>query len=351
LEKERIDWIDLAKGFGMLLVIFAHVGQFSIISFFIVSFHMPFFFLISGYTFSNKKYPNFTAFVKKRIKTLIIPYLCFSLLGYLFLLYKCNFFSECPYSLVTPIPGAFLAIRASHWTDSNPTLWFVACLFTTEVLFFLILNFFKKNNIIILILFTFSLIGYAYTKYFIRPLPWSIDAACIAILFYGTGFIVKENRILDKVNGIIFFLLLIVGITAALNNSQVDMFASLYGNYFLFVIAAFSNSIAFLWLSKFLNKSYVLQYIGKNSLIYLALHQSIILFFINQALHSNLLKGVNQQLTSMYPALPVFYTLITVVVTIPIIFIINNYLPFLLGKTSATNVSKSDIALTLTKEE
>lgn len=56
---KRIEWIDIAKGIGMLLVIFGHFGMSpkgkEIISFVKSSFHMPLFFFISGLFFKESE--------------------------------------------------------------------------------------------------------------------------------------------------------------------------------------------------------------------------------------------------------------------------------------------------------
>lgn len=47
----RIQWVDIAKGMAMLFVIIGHTAPFgSMERNFIFSFHMPLFFLLSGYT-------------------------------------------------------------------------------------------------------------------------------------------------------------------------------------------------------------------------------------------------------------------------------------------------------------
>lgn len=47
--KERVTYVDFAKGVTILFVIIGHMSQISIIlKYFIFSFHMPMFFLTSG---------------------------------------------------------------------------------------------------------------------------------------------------------------------------------------------------------------------------------------------------------------------------------------------------------------
>ncbi len=73
---KRIEYIDIARGIGILLVVMGH-NDFSLVSPFayklIYSFHMPLFFFLSGY-FLNTTI-GFWDFFKKRFNSLIKPYL------------------------------------------------------------------------------------------------------------------------------------------------------------------------------------------------------------------------------------------------------------------------------------
>lgn len=77
LQKERLDWIDIAKGFGIILVIVGHGLCGKKLSYLIFSFHMPLFFLIDG--IFCKDYKVFSSehvhFIKKIFSRLIIPYI------------------------------------------------------------------------------------------------------------------------------------------------------------------------------------------------------------------------------------------------------------------------------------
>ena len=72
---KRIEYLDIAKGIGILLVVLGH-NDFEVISLFaqrlIYSFHMPLFFFLSGY-FINTAVPFFD-FFKKRFNALMKPY-------------------------------------------------------------------------------------------------------------------------------------------------------------------------------------------------------------------------------------------------------------------------------------
>lgn len=94
----RIEWIDSARGIAILLVVVGHVvggytGKYSVPQYqriidFIVdaiyTFHMPLFFMISGYVFGLKNYDwsieKYTIFVSNKARNLLIPYFLFSTL-------------------------------------------------------------------------------------------------------------------------------------------------------------------------------------------------------------------------------------------------------------------------------
>ena len=73
---KRIEYLDIARGIGILLVVLGH-NDFEAISLFIhqviYSFHIPLFFFLSGY-FINISIPFFD-FVKKRFNALLKPFL------------------------------------------------------------------------------------------------------------------------------------------------------------------------------------------------------------------------------------------------------------------------------------
>lgn len=70
--------LDIMKGIGILLVVFAHVYHNSGL---IYLFHMPLFFILSGAAMTYSK-SGFS--LKKKAKTLLIPYFLFSLLCFVY---------------------------------------------------------------------------------------------------------------------------------------------------------------------------------------------------------------------------------------------------------------------------
>ena len=69
---KRIDWVDAAKGVGILMVMFGHNWLDARYCFYLYAFHMPLFFLLAGYTFSDKR--NLKVYILQKSKVLLIPY-------------------------------------------------------------------------------------------------------------------------------------------------------------------------------------------------------------------------------------------------------------------------------------
>ena len=125
--------INFLKALAILIVVSGHL-EFSLIPMFPpYSFQVILFFFIAGMLFKEKY--GFFELVKKRIKTLIIPYFLYEIfyIGITF--------------LIAPIVGKFWGMRVNfynelimpfltgHQLDLISPLWFVPCLFITLILY------------------------------------------------------------------------------------------------------------------------------------------------------------------------------------------------------------------------
>ena len=86
---ERKQWIDTLKAVAIFLVVCGHYVHTPVVKAFIYSFHMHLFFMISGFLYHKKD--TFGKLVIKKAKTLLVPYLIFSLIGYGFFLLRRRF--------------------------------------------------------------------------------------------------------------------------------------------------------------------------------------------------------------------------------------------------------------------
>ncbi|MEO8723055.1 MAG: acyltransferase family protein [Sphingobium sp.] len=72
----RLEWVDAAKGLGIILVVIAHVWTRGFVRDFIYSFHMPLFFLLSGYMSKPRPMGDF---LFKQLRAMAVPYVAFLL--------------------------------------------------------------------------------------------------------------------------------------------------------------------------------------------------------------------------------------------------------------------------------
>lgn len=77
--KQRYDWLDVMKGFTMILVVFGHAlnsqGFYEhSVNVWIHEFHMPFFFLLSGFLAEKTLKRRLKENIIKKFKTLILPF-------------------------------------------------------------------------------------------------------------------------------------------------------------------------------------------------------------------------------------------------------------------------------------
>ena len=70
-KSKRVMFIDIAKGIAIICIILGHLGI-NNINRVVFTFHVPIFFMITGY-FINKKY-TIKEFIINKFKRLIVPY-------------------------------------------------------------------------------------------------------------------------------------------------------------------------------------------------------------------------------------------------------------------------------------
>lgn len=193
--KRRIQWIDSARGIAMLCVIFGHMNIGSVWNKIIFSFHMPIFFLISGYFL--KKEENRT-FVKKKAKHLLIPYvftsICLISLSQILnmskvILHKDNIYPANKL-FIEWIKAVILGSGRRTdflWIHSDiavGAIWFLLALFFSQCM----VHFFMKKRFAVLSIIGIAILGIATAKYI--WLPWSMQSAAAAAVFIMIGYIV-----------------------------------------------------------------------------------------------------------------------------------------------------------------
>ena len=152
MEKQRILWMDIAKAFGILVVLIVHSGiSLGPVTFFGGMFYMPVFFVLAGMTFTWRKEETFGAFVKKKARRLLVPYLGYNLFLFLFFFVKDsmltgNVASESFFPLLgilysrNSLFGRGAAENVYFMQILNAPTWFLTGLFVSLVVFWILMQ-------------------------------------------------------------------------------------------------------------------------------------------------------------------------------------------------------------------
>ncbi len=358
MAKERKYYFDMAKGIGIILVVMGHLEYISIpLRYFIASYHMPMFFVISGMLMcmTGEENKEVGRTVKGKLTRMAIPYLAFSILY-----------------LIIEIGYGYMTGTWNFWTWIQD-LWLSICLYGISVLWFLPAMFFgflllyflrKKTShtvtIIAVVILTVIMYGLtfvleymkvAFTYNFIMselyyPLAMAVRSffamAYLAVGYYTYYLLQRPSAILDRVRklprilGVVVSLVLL-GIVAYLSqvNGAVDIHFLIFGNPLIYIFNSLAGSgavILLCWTLEPLAKTIpcrILRYYGENSLIVMATHINSYILYCSIIVAMHVVKYVTR--AKNY----IFCTLILVIVFVSEIFvieIINRFFPFFAGK-------------------
>jgi polysaccharide biosynthesis protein PslL len=294
---KRIEYLDIARGIGILLVVLGH-NDFEAISLFvhqvIYSFHIPLFFFLSGY-FINISIPFFD-FVKKRFNSLLKPFL-FTI----FLIYFTSVsFEKMGFSMaITRIVKSLYG--TGHYIDWVQ-LWFLPELFVVSLYAFLFLTLVSRLNnrwitwgILLATLafslpflktfypFTISILGKEYELY---GLPLGLDLVFLSGFFFILGNEIRQvtsEKTFDNL-----FILLGTGVGLFVLNYlfpyEIDFNIRQYESFIVNTTEAILGILFILALSRQIELrttrlASVFKYLGNISLIILLFHVPIQAFW------------------------------------------------------------------------
>ena len=331
---QRNYYIDLAKGIGILFVVLSHNKN--PLNPYIYSFHMPLFFLLSGIFHPTNQ--ELKTFVKKRVQRLLVPYFCFSTVLFLFWFLLARRFggsASQDTSVFESFMGIFMGTQINGISNIvwGGTLWFLPCLFLVGCMYHLI----SRYSIKYIILFNIAavLLNLALTRIFKTLFPWSFLTALMALPFYTFGNLFKTH-LQQKPNNNHFWtdnaVLFILSISTFFLGSPfgINMASNRYYNGLLFFIGGFAGSLLIINLVKLIPKDRFkwINYLGMNTLVIFAFHlraQTVIKYLWPIFFHQEFVEG------SILFA--ILYAFLEILLCIPLIYIINRYLPFCIGKS------------------
>jgi fucose 4-O-acetylase-like acetyltransferase len=305
-ERTKRNWIYAAKGYGMILVILAHISEYSPVGMIIYSFHMPLFFFISGYLFSAKG--SFAEFAERKTKRLIVPYFIYAIP---LILWDAFITRGKDYWQYAPVFEGFklLSIDSYHgtydWsTVPEPsiisvlfrdvlgliiqkrmwTMWFLACLILLSFLFYFIVKVIKREWIRAVIVMLLTAGGFVFYFCGGKPLVWNIDVCLTAGLFYYVGYLIRKKNLMEELIrwekriyvliGTVVVNLLFCWLNIRISGYGLDMYNSDYGVLPVMYIAAFAGTGSVIIFGSLFSTRYI-RWIGRHSMVFFIFHQQI----------------------------------------------------------------------------
>lgn len=337
----RIEYIDIAKALGIMLVIAGHVvSSDTEIKRVLYAFHMPLFFMLSGMLLKPRAaygFETWKTLLIKKLRALMLPYFVWALV------YSSFSFKH----LALIVYGTRETLIAA---ESLTSLWFLPVMFLAflyaEIILAISSKAGKHQTVAevagIVVCF---LIGFILPHNGTYGDPWGLDVAFIAAAFMLLGMLAREGIDLIKkeawmaVAAAIACVVFIV--TVRFSSSPVGyvlMANAEYGNPFIFVVNAVAGSLLIITLSSLISalfkRTRLLQWIGTRTLGIFVVHKPIV----------ELSRSITTKVGLSFDNAGIVFiiTLITLVISGVIVSLIEHIIPEIIGLKTKTDTTKKE---------
>ena len=289
--KPRIEFIDLAKGICILLVVLLHVfGDLSGTVIKIMNlFRMPLYFVLSGLFF--KTYDSLGPFLKKKTNKLLIPFS----FTFFCVIVPTTFLLNWKSGVNTTIENLLIGEMGKLNLGIDGAVWFLLCLFFVNVYFYLIFLVTRQRVVYIGVLSCVcGFVGYSLHQEGLY-LPMWLDTSLTALPFFFMGYAMRKHSSVLQGSfvkkdywGFAISLFILVAVywfdesegksTISFGDNTFDIsVASLY-------LGGISGTYAVLMFAKRFKRLPVVSYIGRYSIVVLITHL-IYMFIIRNMLY------------------------------------------------------------------
>lgn len=339
--KQKIAWIDIAKAMAIFAIVLGHVLRGGTVQAYLLSFHVPLFFMLSGCVFSAQKFKNFGEFLKRKFYTILLPYLLWGLISIII------------FSLFGDMAGDSLGVDTSRdsniWVSilgliygntsvlslkSNLPLWFLPCLFILQIGFYAIDRYLNKNakTMVLVTLGLFVVAGVNQLIFHVWKLPFNAENALFMSGYFGIGMCmryVKQYAGSEKISWtelVSGAVLVAIGAFVATRNSHIAYSWSIYGRYSYFMISSICGCFGFILLARQLKHAPVLEFVGQSTLAILVMHKFPIVFF------QVIVPYVKDYLAVNNTFVAICVAVIVIGMCLAMQYVLVKFTPFLLGK-------------------
>lgn len=281
---------DIVKGIAIILMIFCHIVKIRPIRIWVYSFHMPLFFIVSGYFFREK---GIAEQAKSSFRGIMIPYICTILLCVVRTVLLC-LIQETPLNgLKNFLIAALFGIGyMREYSYSIGPMWFLPCMFMARMLFEGILQVCKRTRSRVIASLAVGCAGLLIGQ--AACLPYSFDVAMVSVIFMLYGYYAQRIEEFISKTGYAMPFYIVLGVLTGITyvycyqeNTHTAMLQRLWPLGLLAIITAIVVSQALTEVVKHVQDSAVCQIFevfGRRSLFVLCAHVVISEFPVSRAL-------------------------------------------------------------------
>lgn len=317
--RERIGYLDNAKGLLIILMVIAHIFVGGYVFDLIFNFHMMAFFFISGLllSYTNTAQRPFVQILRSRLVTMGVPFLFFELWG---VALRILVFEE------KLSAKGYVYNTLSLNFNNGAIMWFLVTLFFAEMLFFSLHKLTADRRIqaaVSVLLFFVSLLiptENPYLDYLGRILR--------AVFFLNVGYFLGKQFSVFRLPVLVISLLTLLLLTWF--NGRIGFAEVTLSNCVFFLLTSFSGiyltlSVAQMPLGKWLS------ILGKNTMTIYCTHFAYYVFI------GKLLGNIDMGQQSFAHRCLIF--LLVALLEIPTIYLFNRFFPILVGKKRRPSTS------------
>ncbi len=325
---KRYPTLDIAKGFGILLVVLGHgYSADNPFYYWIGSFHMPLFFIVTGilYGIRSKEYRSSNFPWRRKLSSILVPYLTWAVITQAFLGLLKVIGGAAPTEVFT---SAFFQIIRGN----AGFLWFLPALFLAELLFYL----FSSDR---LRLIGAVLLGGFGLLFPTLPLVPDYDSRVLLAFFFITAGYFGHTILLAPAKPFWFIVCACVSVGLGVANGEVILPGGQLGNPILLLITSFCGSYLTIQVSQQISRhtskaASVFSWLGQNSIIILCVHNIL----------TETIRLADYKTIGILPTAGIFEGFLvaglTMAAMVPIIFLGNRYLYWSFGKKKPLTPAK-----------
>ena len=269
--------IDVVKGICIILMVIGHYIPSGILRDIIFSFHMMAFVFFSGYFYNSKR--RTTDAIKHMLNGFIKPYAVAAILAVL-LSHDSWGVENIIEKGLQYIMGMSFADRVFTSFESVGPIYFMLFLFAVRLIYLLVDHWISREYVKWIAVVGLALLGIVCGAkgYW---LPWSLDIACYALIFYKMGVCFRENGFLLEIRGMPVLYFVMAPIWAyMIYSGSMEIAIRNYGQYALTVIGSICGILLIYMLSSYIWNNVrfvgkVLALTGRASLYILVVHTVI----------------------------------------------------------------------------